>query len=367
MFNLFNTNKIEYKSLQADIINCLGKSLKDNELKNFIDKYKIDCEDKYNDKLFICQNDFLQFQNRDQRRQKINEFHIRPNDKWLPYGIVLTDTIESVSDNFGEPDLIDYDFNVFYYYDKLIMISFVDVKNRESTISKITFSSSLKNKPTEEELVKWKEERLINSTAKKSKVFGLNSKWLIVQSNDIQKALNQFGITRKDKTNWEEGFKKSSIRTNGIFISKILSDKILIYGWSLPEIEKHKEFYIKLNNELGTVFYFENHIKTPFAWAKINNGLIERVFREEYFEILIDTGYETEFELSENFKSTRISLIGKNEKYISDQDIKLEYRKYINDFVIRLASNWIFDPRTMDTLELPDIVYLNKNYRQHGV
>lgn len=357
-------NKNEYPSLHEDILKCLGRSLKDNELKSFISKYQISCEDKYNDKLFICRNDFLKFQNRDQRRQKINEFHIQPNNIWLPYGITQTDTLQDISQKFGEPDRIDYNFNSFFYYDKLIIINFHDIKNHQSSINKITYSNNLRNKPSEQLLVQWRKDKLLYSKNIPPKVFGLNSKWLIIQSKEFHKALELFEVNEKDRTEWQEGFKNSTIRESGIFISQLMSDKILIHGWSLPPIESQKVFYTNLSSELGTVFYFENHIKTPFAWAKINNGLTERVFREEYLEIKLNTGDETEFEISENFKKIRESLREKKEEYNSDQDVKIEYRTYMNEFVLELATNWIFDPRTMDEIELPDKVYLNKDYRQ---
>ena len=55
--------------------------------------------------LFFCSNDILTFQNKDQRKQTIEEFHITRNNKWLPYNIDYDDRLENVIEKLGQPDL----------------------------------------------------------------------------------------------------------------------------------------------------------------------------------------------------------------------------------------------------------------------
>lgn len=367
-FNFKDSKNIsQYDDLKDDILNCLGKSLKDEELKKFILKYRIVCKDKYSMDLFSCSNDFITFQNKDQRKQTIEEFHIARNNKWLPYNIDYNDRLENVIEKLGQPDLFDFNFNVYWYYNKLILISFENIQDMQSPIKEITFVDSLRNKPSESELSQWRETRLKALSKPESKSFGYNSKWMIIKSSNISGVLKAFNAKDHDKSSWIEGFKHSTIRGNGIFISQISEGLIIVYGWSLPYIEKNSEFFTKLSRTFGEIYYFENDYKTPFAWAFIKDGLIKRAFKEEYFKNVLDIGEETEIEKNQEIKSQREKLLANEEEYSSDQDIKKEYREYMNELVIKIAENWILNPLELDNMELPENVFINKNYRQHGI
>jgi hypothetical protein len=356
-------NTSQFDNLQDNILNCLGKSLKDEELRKFISKYKIVCEDKYSMNLFSCSNDFLTFQNKDQRKQTIEEFHIVRNNTWLPYNIDYNDQLENVIDKLGKPDLFDFDHNVYWYYDKLILISFENIQNMKSHIKEITFNDSLKNKPSEDELCQWRNARLKALSKPESKSFGYNSKWIIIKSSNVSDVLKAFNTMEHDKSSWTEGFKHATISNNGIFISQITEGLIIVYGWSIPYIENNSEFFTKLSSTLGEIYYFENDYKTPFAWAFIKDGLIKRAFKEEYFKDILNIGEETEYEKKHRIQSEREKLLVKEEEYSSDQDIRKEYREYMTEQVLKIADNWIFNPLKLDDMNLPDEVFINKNYR----
>lgn len=363
-FNFKNSrNKTQFENLQNDILNCLGKSLKDMELIKFISTYQIVCEDQYDMNLFSCSNDFITFQNKDQRKQIIEEFHILKNKQWLPYNLDENDRLENVLEKLGQPDLFDFDHNVYWYYDKLILISFENIQSPKSQIKKITFSEDLKKKPSDEELSQWRNARLNALSKPDSKSFGYNSKWIIIKSSHISAVLKSFNTNENDKSSWSEGFKHSAISGNGIFISQIHAEFIIVNGWSIPNIEDNCEYFNKKSNTLGEIYYFENHYKTPFAWAFFKDGMTIRAFKEEYLKTILEIGEETEFEKTQKIQSERAKLLAKEEEYSSDQDMRKEYREYMSEQVLKIAGNWILNPLHLETMNLPNEVFINRNYR----
>jgi hypothetical protein len=363
-FNILRKSKSSYDELLLDIVNCLGKSLKDDELRNFIAKYKIVCEDKYNMGLFSCSNDFLKFQNKDQRRQLIEEFHITRNKTWMPYNLDFDDNLQDVIKKIGQPDLFDFNFNVYWYYDKRILISFENLQDMGSYIMKITFADNLKNKPSEVDLNQWRTDTLKALSKPESKAFGYNSKWLTIKSSDIIAVLRKFNVNEEDKTSWPDGFKSSRLSDGGIFVVKVSEDMILVFGWALPPIERYSKFYTELSIEFGEIYYFENDSKTPFAWANVKDGLVKRAFKEEYFKTLIDIGEETDIEKILRLKTERQRLLEMEEEYSSDQDFRKEYRVFMSNVTLEIADSWILNPLKLDEKELPDKVFVNRNYRQ---
>ena len=328
---------------------------------NFRKKYSISCIDKYGDRFFDCKNDFIYFQNRNQRKQIINEFHIKNNNIWLPFEMYPKITLEEITNILGTPDVIDYDFNVFKYYDLLTMISFESVLNTKSTFTRITFTNSLKVKPTESELFEINEywNKKIKKTINVN--FGYNSKWIVFKTKKINDVLKKFKIDKNETSNWKEAFEISNIRGNGIFIFEAFNF-IIINGWALPAIEKERTFYEALSGEFNSVFYFENHIKTPFSWAKLEAGKIERAFKEEYFENVLNIGNEIEIERSLISKVKQLKNI--EGKYDSDQDIKEKYRIQMSEIVLKIAKKWCFNPIEIKKRDVKDKVYINRNYRQ---
>lgn len=361
LFDIFKkSHSNEYENLQSDILNCLGQSLKDEKFKAFIEKYNIKLEDKYNDKLFFCSNKFLQFQNRDQWRQTINEINITNNNQWLPYELKQDDTLKIIKSKLGEPDISDYRYNVLWYYDKLLLINFDNIQDENSKFQTVTFNDSLKVKPTSEKL---NEIRTANSQYLKDiedKSFGYNSKWVIIKSNNIDKINTYFEAT--ELSNWRKAFEVSqSYRVKGVFVTIIEKYGVLIHGWALPEIDREIDFYKKLSLEFGETLYFANDLKSPFSWARFKNGEVIRAYSEAYFEATINIGQELLIEKENSIK--RKALLSIEQEYDSDQDIKKEYRQFMSDLVLMIAKEWSFDPRNLSKIKLEEKVHLNKNYR----
>ena len=357
-----NKNEL-YKYLKEDILNCLGKDLNSNELIDFKKKYSITCSDKNGDRYFICKNDFINFQNRNQRKQRIEDFHIQNNNSWLPFDIKPNSRLEDLINILGVPDIIDYDFNVLKYYDLLVMISVEDALNPKSQIKTITFTKSLNNKPSENTLKEindyWKDKisKSINVN------FGNNSKWIVIETNKYSSILSLFKIKENSTANWKEAFKISSFKENGLFVFKV-KNYIIVNGWALPSIERNKSFYETLSKEFGNISYFENHLKTPFSWVKLMNGKIIRGYKSEYFITVLDIGIETSIEKNLNITSKSNELLKIEEEYISDQDIKTNYRKYMSEMVLKIADDWCFNPTNIKKEEVNGEVHINKNYRQ---
>lgn len=355
--------KNKYANLKEDILNCLGKDLSSEELITFKKEYSISCIDKYGDRYFDCKNDFISFQNRNQRKQLINEFHIKNNDLWLPFKLYSNVKLEDVVGILGIPDIIDYDFNIFKYYDLLIMISFEDVLNPNSKFKRITFTNSLKNKPSENELFDeneyWKKK--INKPTNVN--FGFNSKWIVFETGKIDDVLRRFKIDEKETANWKEAFEIGGFRGNGIFVFKAFN-YIIVNGWSLPAIETKTSFYEELSEEFGDVFYFENHIKTPFCWVKLKAGKIERAFKDEYFENVLNVGSETDIEINLRIRTKAEQLKRIGEKYNSDQEIKKDYRKFMSEMVLEISNNWCLNPINIKIKDVNEKVFINSNYRQ---
>jgi len=363
-FNFIHSKKkSQYENLQDDILNCLGKSLKDSELSSFISKYQIVCDDKYDMNLFSCTNEFISFQNKDQRKQTIEEFHILKNKKWLPYNIDENDRLENILDKLGQPDLFDFDHHVYWYYDKLILISFENIQNQKSHFKKITFSDSLKNKPSDEELCQWRDARLNAVSKPESKSFGYNSKWIIIKSSDISAVLKSLNTNENDKCSWTEGFKHATRSGNGFFISQIHERLIIVHGWGTPVLENSCEYFNELSRSLGEIYYFENDNKTPFAWAFFKDGITKRAFKEEYFKTILNIGEETEFEKTQKIQLERAQLLSKEEAYSSDQDIRKEYRYYMSEQVLKIADNWILNPLNLESKQLPSEVFVSRSPR----
>lgn len=359
---LDNPQSNQYEYLQNDILHCLGKSLMDDDFIHFIIKYKINSEDKHNLKLFTCSNEFLEFKNRDQRTLAIDSIKVKNNDSWLPYGLSQGDTVKEVLSKLGEPDISDYNYNVLWYYDKMIIISFNNIQDHNSRLELVTFSLGLKTKPPPEKLEEIRIANLKYLQEIEDKSFGYNSKWLVIKSSDLSKVCAYFNAF--ELSNWRKAFESTiSSRADGVFVTDIQNYGILVHGWVLPEIHKNPDFYRELSSHFGDTFYFANHIKSPFSWAFFKNGELIRAYSEDHFEETINLGEEITLEKESANKRKELSREG--EEYDSDQDIKIDYRRFTSELVLSIAKEWTFDPRDLSKLILQEKVHLNSNYRKN--
>jgi hypothetical protein len=355
---------------ENEIYSIMGKELNDTIVQKFIEKHKIISRNPLgNDSWTLCENSFMMFDyHKHTSLPGINSITIKNNNNCkLPFAIDPKDNFKIIIQKIGMPDVVNYFSNAitFYNYPKEIWIEFNgSIEDENNSISKIRISEHSKKRKSKEELEKINSD-IFKAWHHQDKSFGINSGWIAIKYNNLDSVLSYFGMNDKNKVRWSTAFENTSITNKNYFITPVISDWIFIVGWkftNLNLIDKNCEL-IKLSKRFGEVFVYENNYHYSFfKWGHLNNGNVIRFYSEGTFIENQNIGSLTAVEEKNEIFNKKTILLNQEEEYITDQDVKREYRKYMNKIVLDIASDWSLDPRLNNEIEnIPEYVYYKEN------
>jgi hypothetical protein len=234
----------------------------------------------------------------------------------------------------------------------------------ENEILSITFKAHSSTKKTKEYLAKLNEDNYKN-WHKQNKAFGESATWIALQVDEYKNLLTFFNLGEEHETNWYDAKRKTVLSSNNFFITPKINDWVFILGWEITDLNvSDKNNTLKrLSETFGDIYIFENlpHHAT-FKWGHIKNGTVIRFYHEATFKVIQEIGEQTQIERNLKVFEKKQEKFNMEEEYYSDQDYKRNYIKYMNDFVLKIATIWSTNPMLNNECnDLPEHVYLFKS------
>jgi len=344
---------------EIDLYSLFNKSLDDISVQHFNKKYHVAVE-KQSGRTVPGQYNFITYEcHMTKGIYQISIFN-KPGS-CLPFKLTKTDCLIQVEEKMGKPDLTNYlsDSISYYGHPKEIHIKFdKELDDQNSIIQEITISNHPVKPMNKEEIEKLNTE-LLELWLNPDKSFGFYSSWIAIHHADLDSLLNYLGLNEDNKLRWEKGFQNISPRNKNFFVTPVINHWIYVLGWGITNLNKNSFDLISLSSRFGDLYVFENDFSySAFKWGYIQRGKIVRFYSEYFYQVHDNIGELTDCEKELDIFNQKELLFNKDEEYISDQDDKKAYRKFVSESVVQIASKWSIDPRLNNEFkDIPIFVY----------
>lgn len=168
--------------------------------------------------------------------------------------------------------------------------------------------------------------------------FGYKIQWLAIQTDSVQKVIDELAVTRLERSNWEEGIKRAY--EDHIFITPLVKGGVLVIGNAMPSaggvghINEIKPIMERLSQVFEEVHYYGSHRTVDYyVWAKASRGRILRAYGVEA-DVFWEEGAVTEEERALGFRFEHRNAADYDNKWLPNEED-----------VLAIAKRWSIDPQ----------------------
>ncbi|AZN39355.1 hypothetical protein [Paenibacillus albus] len=176
--------------------------------------------------------------------------------------------------------------------------------------------------------------------------FGYKIQWLAIQTDSVEKVIEQLSVAELRRSNWTNGMK--SAYEDHIFITPLVKGGVLVIGNAMPSaggsqhVNEIKPILERLSKVFDEVHYYGSHrVVNYYVWAKASKGRITRAFGSED-DVFWEEGIVTEEERSLGFR------FADREWLPNEED------------VLAIAKRWSIDPQMNYSDLEPGVGYIGK-------
>ncbi|SEO38094.1 hypothetical protein [Paenibacillus sp. OV219] len=180
--------------------------------------------------------------------------------------------------------------------------------------------------------------------------FGYKIQWLAIQTDSVEKVIEQLSVTGLQRSNWANGIE--SAYEDYIFITPPVKGGVLVIGNAMPSaggvdhVNEIKPVIERLSKVFDEVHYYGSHrVVNYYVWAKASNGRITRAFGSEG-DVFWEEGTATAEERALGF---RFGDVEAEDAWLpSEED------------VLAIAKRWSIDPQMKYSDLEPGVGYIGK-------
>ncbi|REE86406.1 hypothetical protein A8990_11014 [Paenibacillus taihuensis] len=183
--------------------------------------------------------------------------------------------------------------------------------------------------------------------------FGYKIQWLAIQTDSVEKVVEQLAITQLQRSNWANGIERAY--EDHIFITPLVKGGVLVIGNAMPSaggvghVNEIKPVLEQLSRVFEEVHYYGSHrVVDYYVWAKASQGRIVRAFGSEG-EVFWEQGAVTEEERALGFRFN-----DRGAEYHDGMWLPSE------EDVIAVAKRWSIDPQMSYSDLVPGLGYVGK-------